>query len=218
MKLISKKVWNLPNSLTIFRILLIPLFVYLMYIIPRDIIPAGTSGRGRYIALNLAASLLYLIAVTTDFIDGYIARRYKIVTPVGQLLDPLADKLLVSSALIMLSWDLRVSPWVAIVIIGRELAVTGLRGITSMGGVIVPASNLGKWKMTIQSIGIIGLIWNCDYFFGLTVFGVPLPIKLSEIIIYIAVVITLWSGYDYFAKFIDMATAERPDTKGDGKG
>ena len=135
---------NLPNVLTVARILLIPVFVVL-FVTP-------TPDR------SLAAVVVFIIAALTDLLDGYLARRCGQVTKLGRLLDPIADKLLILSALILLVQVDRVSALVAILIIAREVAVTGIRAIAATEGIIISAETTGKYKMALQVIAIVLLI------------------------------------------------------------
>lgn len=135
---------NLPNILTVVRILLIPVFVVL-FVTP-------TPDR------SLAAAVVFIVAALTDLLDGYLARRCGQVTKLGRLLDPIADKLLVLSALIVLVQVDRVSALVAILIIAREVAVTGIRAIAATEGIIISAETTGKYKMALQVIAIVLLI------------------------------------------------------------
>ncbi len=171
---------NIPNSLTIFRIILIPIFIVVML----TGIPYG----------DYLAAVIFVIAAVTDSIDGYLARKWKQVTKLGIILDPLADKLLITSALIVLVELGRIPSWMVIVIIGREFAVTGLRAIKAEEGVIIPASKLGKWKTTVQSVAVIMVIMEkvCRAF-------VDLPLGMWAM--YAAVIITIISGVEYFRRF-----------------
>ncbi len=135
---------NLPNVLTVTRILLIPVFVVL-FVTP-------TPDR------SLAAAVVFVIAALTDLFDGYLARRRGQVTKLGRLLDPIADKLLVLSALIVLVQVDRVTALVAILIVAREVAVTGIRAIAATEGIIISAETTGKYKMALQVIAIVLLI------------------------------------------------------------
>ncbi len=135
---------NVPNVLTLLRILLIPVFIILF------VNPTPDQ--------SLAAAIVFAVAAVTDMLDGYIARRTGQVTKLGKLLDPLADKLLVLSALILLMNVERVSALVVLLIVGRELAVTGIRAIAAGEGMIIPAETTGKYKMALQVVAIILLI------------------------------------------------------------
>lgn len=135
---------NVPNVLTLLRILLIPVFIILF------VNPTPDQ--------SLAAAIVFAVAAVTDMLDGYIARRTGQVTKLGKLLDPLADKFLVLSALILLMNVERVSALVVLLIVGRELAVTGIRAIAAGEGMIIPAETTGKYKMALQVVAIILLI------------------------------------------------------------
>jgi CDP-diacylglycerol--glycerol-3-phosphate 3-phosphatidyltransferase len=135
---------NLPNLLTLVRILLIPVFIILF------VNPTPDQ--------SLAAAVIFTVAAVTDMLDGYIARRTGQITKLGKLLDPIADKLLVLSALILLMNVDRVSALVALLIIAREVAVTGIRAIAAGEGMIIPAETTGKYKMALQVVAIILLI------------------------------------------------------------
>lgn len=177
----NKDIWNLPNYLTLFRIALIPvLLVFLTS--PAEL-------------LSFMAALVFSIASITDWLDGYIARKRGIVTTLGKFLDPVADKLLITAALIMLVGLGRVPGWMVVVIIGREIAVTGLRSIASSEGIVIEASELGKGKTIFQISALIGLLLHYEYFsidFHAT----------GMAILWIALVMTAWSGFDYFYKFM----------------
>lgn len=174
--------WNLSNKLTLFRIGAIPLVV-LFLLFPGK----GTS---------FAAALIFLLAALSDALDGYMARRKNTVTNLGKLLDPLADKLLVCSALVMLIPLERVSAWIVAVIIAREMAVTTLRGVAGAEGVIISASRLGKMKNLSQLSATNLLILHYPYF-SIDVHA------LGSVLLWIALVFTIWSGLDYFARFLN---------------
>jgi len=170
---------NLPNALTLARIAAIPMIVWLLHR------PTPVS--------SIAAFVVFLVASLTDFLDGYLARRYGLITPLGKLLDPLADKLLIVSSLLMIAVGSRVPTfpaWLLVVIIGRELAVTGLRSIAASEGVVVAAEGTGKLKMTLQIIGVLCLILH-DRYLGINFYGVGM------ITIVVATVVGVWSAVDY---------------------
>lgn len=171
---------NLPNMLTIFRIILIPVFVIMLLVR----IPYG----------DLAAAIIFIVAALTDSLDGYLARKWKQVTKLGIILDPLADKMLITAALISLVELGRMPGWIAIVILAREFAVTGLRTVKAEEGVIIPASNMGKVKTISQIIAVLLVISQNLY---QPYIGVPLGIWAM----YFAVGITVISGIEYFYKF-----------------
>lgn len=136
--------------------------------------------------------LVFAIAAGSDWIDGYCARRYKAVTALGKLMDPLADKVLVATALVMLIPTGKLPAWLALIILCREIIITGLRGVASSSGVVVAASSLGKWKSTLQYIGLGTLI------FPLGLLPIPALHQIGLVIVYVALVLTVWSGVDYF--------------------
>jgi CDP-diacylglycerol--glycerol-3-phosphate 3-phosphatidyltransferase len=180
---LPERFWNLPNTVTMLRVAVVPVLVLL----PLAPDPAGS----RIIAW------LFIAAAVTDIIDGWLARRGQQVTSIGKLLDPLADKLTVSTALIVMVSMGRIPAWAAwmvVVIVGRELAVTGLRGVAAAGGQIVAAAGLGKVKTVCQNIAVGALI------FHYTTFGLPAH-EIGMVFLAIATVLTLWSGYVYFANF-----------------
>jgi len=173
---------NLPNVLTLTRILLIPVFV-LLFVVP-------TPDR------SLAAAVVFVIAAMTDLLDGYLARRRGQVTKLGRLLDPIADKLLVLSALIVLVQVDRVGALVAILIIAREVAVTGIRAIAATEGMIISAEVTGKYKMALQVIAIVLLILEGTV---LSEFG---NVHLAGIVtLYFSVVLGYVSGVQYVYSF-----------------
>jgi CDP-diacylglycerol--glycerol-3-phosphate 3-phosphatidyltransferase len=142
----------------------------------------------------LVAAVLFSAAAITDYFDGYIARRFGLVSNLGKVMDPVADKLLVSSAFIMLTAQGWVPAWMVCIIIGREIAVTGLRNIIAEKGEDVSASNLGKYKTGFQIAAAIPLLIHYP-FFGLD------TIVIGGFFLWGALIFTLWSGADYFFKF-----------------
>jgi len=169
---------NLPNSITLLRILLIPVFVWL-YLEP-------TPERA------LWAGLVFAAAACTDFLDGYLARRSGQVTNLGKLLDPVADKLLVASGLILLVQVQQVEVWLAIVMIARELIVTGARAVAAKEGFIVHADSLGKFKVIGQIGGILCLILQ-----GAWIETQSFLAGLGMVFLYVALVLSLISGWRY---------------------
>jgi len=175
---------NLPNILTILRILLIPVLVVLL------------TNPGP--AASLAAALTFFLACWSDFFDGYLARRWALSTTLGKLLDPLADKLIVAAALIMLAGMDRsptVPAWMIAIIIGREIAVTGLRAVALGQGVVVAAEELGKYKMIFQMFALHGLLLHYHFL------GVNFHVA-GMYFLWISLAISLWSGIDYHVKVI----------------
>lgn len=177
-----------PNTLTLFRIAVIPLIVILLYF---DESPLCT----------FSAAMLFSAAAITDYLDGFYARRRGLESTLGKVMDPVADKLLVSSAFIMLASLGWVEAWIVCIIIGRELAVTGLRNIIAGKGEDVSASNLGKYKTGFQIAAIIPLMIHYRSFFGLNAQAI------GEVMLWGALVFTLWSGANYFIKFRQLLKA-----------
>lgn len=169
-----------PNSLTLFRVVAVPLLILLMLFDNR--------------ICGIIAALIFSAAAITDYFDGYVARRYGLVSNLGKVLDPLADKLLISSAFIMLISLGRVPAWAVCIILGRELAVTGLRNVIAAHGQDVSASMLGKYKTGFQIAAVIPLLIHFKYF------GLDFQ-AIGTVLFWIAVAITVWSGADYFIRF-----------------
>lgn len=184
---------NLPNKITVSRIFLIPLFLIIM-LAPFDW-GEWRVGDDSIPVAHVIGALLFIIASTTDWVDGYYARKLNLVTNLGKFLDPLADKLLVSAALIVLV-DLDLvygQSWIVIAIISREFAVTGLRLVLAGTGEVVAANTLGKIKTWTQIIAISALLLH-NLPFSLISF------PFANIALWIALFFTVWSGWDYFAK------------------
>ena len=170
---------NLPNKLTLLRICLIPVFVILML--------------SQINNFFLIACIVFMVASITDFLDGKIARKYNLVTDFGKFTDPLADKLLVLSALIcMIDYDL-VAGWMVIIIVARELTVSILRAIAADNGKVIAASGGGKIKTTSQMIAIIFLLIGAN-------FSNDIILLIGTVAMYIATIFTLYSGIDYLYK------------------
>ena len=169
---------NLPNKLTILRVIMIPFFVAaLLY-------DGGANQNMRYVA-----AALFIIASLTDMLDGKIARKYNLVTNFGKFMDPLADKLLVCSALICMIELSELPAWMVIIIISREFIISGFRLVASDNGVVIAASYWGKFKTTFQMIGVVLLIFN-----------IPALSTLTTIIVWIALALTVISLVDYIVK------------------
>lgn len=183
--------FNLANRITLARISLVPIVMF--FLLVRLNLGKFTVLGHTLVVSDLIAALIFIIASATDGLDGYIARSRKMVTNFGKFLDPLADKLLISAVLISLVEMGRLDAWVAIVIISREFAVTGLRAVAAAGGIVIAASKWGKWKTTFQIIAVAALVLNN---FPFAILGIPFDL----IMVYTMVVITIWSGIDYFVK------------------
>ncbi len=182
-RIAREKFWNLPNTITVVRVGVVPILLLLPWF------PDRSS--------SVFIGWCFTIAGFSDLLDGWLARRGQQVTRIGKLLDPLADKLIVSTALIVLVATARIplwATWMAVVIVGRELAVTGLRGLASSQGQVMAASGYGKIKTFTQNVAIGAMIFYYPtlifsfHTIGLTLLG-------------LATVLTLWSGYTYFADY-----------------
>lgn len=174
---------NLPNKLTLLRVVMIPFFVFFM-------LAPYFEGYGNYIAVAI-----FIVASFTDFLDGYLARRDNLVTNFGKFMDPLADKLLVCSALICLIETGQLPAWIVIVIISREFIISGFRLIASDNGVVIAASYWGKFKTVSQMLMVIVLILNIQ----MQAFQI-----LGTVLMYMALVLTVVSLVDYIVKNIDV--------------
>jgi CDP-diacylglycerol--glycerol-3-phosphate 3-phosphatidyltransferase len=178
--------FNLANTITIARILLIPVFLVLLFSgIPE---PYG----------DIAAAAVFILAAATDKLDGYVARRNKQVTTLGQFLDPLADKLLIAAALIALVSQDRVAAWLAMVIIGREIAVSVLRIIGISQGVSIPADRYGKLKTVLQIVYVVYVLVPTDSIARLIHVSTDVATVIEWILAAVVVVVTLASGVRYF--------------------
>ncbi len=178
--------WTLPNLLSLFRIALVPFLAYLLAF--TDPVSCALS------------ALVFIAASLTDMLDGYLARRNKSVSDFGKLLDPLADKLLVVTSLIMLAaidrpGDAYVPVWLVVIIVAREVAVTVLRSIALSEGIVIPADELGKYKLLVQTFALVGLMVHYRYagidFFAAGVYFLVL-----------SAVLAVWSGVDYHLRFL----------------
>ncbi|MBN1141369.1 MAG: CDP-diacylglycerol--glycerol-3-phosphate 3-phosphatidyltransferase [Deltaproteobacteria bacterium] len=181
---------NLPNLLTLGRIAAIPVLVVLLLFDSR--------------ASGFWAAVIFGLAAITDWLDGYLARKWGVVTVLGKFLDPLADKLIVLAALIMLIPHGRVPAWGVFLILAREISVTGLRSIASSEGIVIAASDLGKFKTIFQMTAIPGLLLHYDYYWFFGVQSELLHVNAHNFGIfffYVALAMTLWSGFDYIYKF-----------------
>lgn len=174
---------NLPNKLTILRVILIPFFVFFM-------MAPYFEGYGNYIAVAI-----FIVASLTDMLDGKIARKYNLVTNFGKFMDPLADKLLVCSAMICLIETGQLAAWIVIIIIAREFIISGFRLVASDNGVVIAASYWGKFKTTFQMLMVIVLILDIQN----QVFYI-----LGVVLTYIALILTIVSLIDYIVKNKDV--------------
>ena len=181
-------VLNLPNTITAVRFLLAAVLAVMLM-----------GEQTTWFAFW--SWVVFTVAACSDWVDGYCARLYKSETVLGRLMDPLADKVLVTTALIMLIPMGRLPAWVALLILCREMIITGLRGIAATTGIVVAASGMGKVKSIIQYIGLGTLIFPLDL--------LPLPFlhRLGLMIVYVSLVVTIWSGIDYFLKLKDLFLA-----------
>jgi len=179
---------NIPNSLSIIRIVCAPVLALMLL----------SPGR----LLSVAAAVIFAIVCATDWLDGYLARRWSSVTTLGKFLDPLADKIIVTTVLIMLVPLGRIPAWAVAILISREMAVTGLRAIAVDAGVVIAASKLGKWKTFMQIAAIVPLLVHYPFF------GIDFQV-IGLVLFAAALILTVWSGIDYFAAFF--RRVGRPD-------
>jgi CDP-diacylglycerol--glycerol-3-phosphate 3-phosphatidyltransferase len=178
----TMKIFNIPNLLSLSRILSVPVFVLLM-LEPNPV-------------RALSAGIVFSLASATDWLDGYLARKWGQVTKVGKLLDPIADKILIMSALVILV-EIRpdvVHSWIAIVIIGREFAVTGLRAIASSEGIVIPAENVGKYKVGAQITAVLSLL--LDYYLTREWLR-----DLGTVALWLAMILSVYSAVQYFRTY-----------------
>ena len=179
----AERFWNLPNTITVLRLGAVPVILLL---------PAFSGRLGSQVT-----AWIFIVAAVSDLLDGWLARRGQQVTKIGKLLDPLADKLLVATALIVLLSMGRIpawATWMVVVIVGRELAVTGLRGLASAQGQIMPASGLRQAKTLIQNVAI-GCFLFPDPTLDLPAHAIGLTLLAA------ATALTIWSGYAYFSAY-----------------
>lgn len=175
-----REIFNLPNSITLARISVVPFLFFLL------------MSPGPFWSLVLAA--LFVLASITDFLDGFIARRYNMITTMGKFLDPLADKLIVNSAMILMIPSGRIEAWIVVIIIMRDLIIDSTRSIASSEGIYIQASILGKQKTLAQIIAVTALMIHYP-FLGLD------SHFIGTIILYVAFLLTIYSGLDYVIKF-----------------
>ena len=173
---------NLPNKLATLRIILVIPFVMVLTLALK------AENSAFEITMRILATIIFAVASITDYYDGKIARKYNLVTNLGKLLDPLADKILVISALVTLTKFDEISLWFVLIIIFRELLITGLRSIVAAEGVVIAAGNLGKWKTFVQMVVLVIIILF------------PLSFKINNILLLIPVILTVVSGAEYLLK------------------
>ncbi|MBS1238389.1 MAG: CDP-diacylglycerol--glycerol-3-phosphate 3-phosphatidyltransferase [Deltaproteobacteria bacterium] len=171
---------NLPNTITMLRVSVIPVLFFLL-------LSPGQTG-------SLVIAALFVIAAFTDFLDGYIARKYEIVTVMGKFLDPIADKLIINTAMILMIPIGRIPAWIVAVIITRDFVVDGIRAIASSEGSVIQASILGKQKTICQVFAVTALMIHYP-FLGIDAHAVGI------VIVYLALILSVYSGMDYFMKF-----------------
>ncbi len=179
--------FNLPNIITFIRIFSIPFVIFFLYEPTKD--------------KCLYGALIFLFAALTDWVDGYVARQMKLVTNFGKFLDPLADKLLVTSGLILLLYHKWVPVWAVLIILMREIIVMGLRDIAAVQGEVIAASWSGKLKTFVQMIAIFLLLLHYRYHIGEPYYVTLDFHSLGYDVLVLAVIITVWSGIDYIIKF-----------------
>jgi CDP-diacylglycerol---glycerol-3-phosphate 3-phosphatidyltransferase len=187
---LKKELWSSPNIITLVRIGAIPVFLAFTYYESR---------------LNsFIAALVYTAAAATDFLDGWLARRKGLVTVIGKFLDPLADKLIAVSALIMLVHLGRVTAWVVIVVMSREFAVTGLRTMAMSEGIVIAAGQEGKYKTALQLAAICFLLLHYAYPIDFIVWTAPIDAnRVGTVLLYISVFFSVWSAWNYFTGLVD---------------
>ena len=176
----NRRIINLPNAITLLRIGILPV-LFLILLEPGE-------------AMSLAISILFILAALTDLLDGYVARRYNIVTRMGKLLDPIADKIIMSAALVLLIPVGRAPAWVVALMVMRDFAVDGLRSMAAAEGQVIEASQLGKYKTFCQIIAVSALIIHYP------IYGIDAG-SIGTMFLYVALALSLWSGADYLVKF-----------------
>jgi CDP-diacylglycerol--glycerol-3-phosphate 3-phosphatidyltransferase len=178
---------TLPNLLTGYRFAVVPVLFFIFLF--QHLYPEA----GQWI--DFLAFCLFLSGALTDLADGYYARKYKTESVLGKLMDPLADKVLIAVALIMLIPLNKVPAWISFIILARELMVTGLRGVAASSGIVVSASGLGKIKSLMQYTAL------CVLIFPVGLLPIPYLHELGLIILIVSLILTVWSGFDYFYRF-----------------
>ena len=186
---------NLPNKLTVIRIFMIPLFM-IVALVPFNWGTLSVANTSLEVT-QLVAAVIFTVASITDWLDGKIARKHNLVTNFGKFADPLADKMLVMTAFVVLVEQGKAASWIVAIIMCRELAVTGLRLLLVEGGEVMAAAWPGKIKTATQMVAIILLLLN-----NVPFSAISLPV--DQIMLYICLIFTIYSGIDYFAKNKDV--------------
>ena len=200
---LRKEFLNAPNAITLVRIAMIPVFLYFTYVESRT--------------NSFIAGLVYAVTGTTDFLDGWVARKKGLVTVIGKFLDPLADKLIVMAALVMLVHLGRVAAWVVIVVMAREFMVTGLRTIAMSEGIVIAAGQEGKQKTAFQVAAITFLIIHYTYPVDMVFFSFDLDAnRVGTLLLYASLVFSVWSAWSYFRNFVRAVYGPRPE-RGPGR-
>jgi CDP-diacylglycerol--glycerol-3-phosphate 3-phosphatidyltransferase len=183
--------WNLPNMITVARILVIPIFVWFIY-----------DGDPWY---SVLAASVFTFAAVSDVIDGFLARRWNMITVTGKLLDPLADKLIVAAALVMMVRLGRIPAWIVIVLLSREFIVTGLRQVAASEGLVIAAGQEGKWKTAMQLTAIVALLVHYTHpvFFLVGWYDVNFNV-VGSLLLYGSTAFSVWSAGVYFQAFLKM--------------
>ncbi len=186
---VRQEFFNLPNSITMVRMAMIPVILWFTYFESRK--------------ASFIAAMLFAVIGATDFLDGWVARRRGLVTVIGKFLDPLADKLVVMAALVMLVHLGRVAAWVVIVVMGREFIVSGLRTIAMSEGIVIAAGQDGKLKTILQIVAITFLLLHYAYpiEFGFASFEYDAN-KVGTLLLYLSLVFSVWSAWTYFSDFL----------------
>lgn len=199
-----KEFWNLPNAITLVRIAAIPIFLFFTW---------EESRMNSFIA-----ALVYSATAGTDFLDGWVARRKNLVTVIGKFLDPLADKLIVMSALVMLVHLGRVPAWIVILIMSREFMITGLRSIAMNEGIVIAAGQEGKYKTALQLAAIVFLLLHYTYPIDFLFFTRDVDAnRVGTLLLYLSLVFSLWSAWVYLRGFVS-ATYRGNGRSGGGAG
>ena len=187
-------VWNLPNALTMVRVALIP--VVLWYV-------ASGTPRDAFIA-----AWLYGASAVTDLLDGWLARKWNLISVFGKFMDPLADKLLVMATLIYLTRMGRIAPWIVVILLGREISITALRSIASSEGVVIAAGESGKWKTALQMVGILCLVLHFPHrVLPLWPEAVDLNV-VGQWLVLLSMVFSLTSAIEYLQRFLAAVEAK----------